>query len=111
MSDAGGGSNFELDLDAGYKHTDTVSEIIDSLRSTLRTITNEVETAKASWKGDAFSSFHSTSVEWDSEATRLNQKLNELGETLSGTVFKGSDSANQDIASSFAGIHAGGLNL
>ncbi|MFW0783832.1 WXG100 family type VII secretion target [Gordonia sp. CPCC 206044] len=104
-------SNFELDLETGYKHTDTVNEILDSLRQTLKVITNEVDAARSSWVGDAFNAFQNTANEWDGEATRLNQKLNELSETLSGTVFKGSDTANQDIASSFSGIHAGGLNL
>ncbi|MFW0797737.1 WXG100 family type VII secretion target [Gordonia sp. CPCC 205515] len=104
-------NNFELDLDAGFKHTDTVNEIIDSLRNTLKTISNEVDTARSSWKGGAFDAFQNTSVEWDAEATRLNQKLNDLAETLGGTVFKGSDTANESIAQSFKGIHAGGLNL
>ncbi|MGV9709740.1 WXG100 family type VII secretion target [Gordonia sp. NPDC003424] len=104
-------NNFELDLDTGYKHTDTVHEIIDSLRNTLKTISHEVDTARASWHGGAFDAFQNTSMEWDAEATRLNAKLNDLAETLSGTVFKGSDAANEDIAQSFTSIHAGGLNL
>lgn len=104
-------NNFELDLDTGYKHTDTVHEIIDSLRNTLKTISHEVDAARSSWKGGAFNAFQHTSTEWDAEATRLNQKLNDLAETLGGTVFKGSDTANQGIADSFKGIHAGGLNL
>ncbi|MYR07564.1 WXG100 family type VII secretion target [Gordonia sp. SID5947] len=105
------GNNFELDLDAGFKHTDTVHEVIDSLRQTLKVISGEVDTARASWVGDAFNAFQSTATEWDSEAARLNAKLNDLAETLSGTVFKGSDTANQDIASSFSSMQAGGLNL
>ncbi|GAB92215.1 WXG100 family type VII secretion target [Gordonia rhizosphera] len=105
------GSNFELDLDAGFKHTDTVNEVLDSLRQTLKVISNEVDAARSSWVGDAFNAFQTTASEWDAEAARLNAKLNDLAETLSGTVFKGSDTANQDIASSFSGIHAGGLNL
>ena len=104
-------NNFELDLDAGYKHTDTVDEILDSLRATLKTITNEVDTARASWKGDAFTAFEGTANEWDGEAQRLNQKLDDLSATLKNSVFAGSDDTNAEIASSFSGMTAGGLNL
>ncbi|GAB11907.1 hypothetical protein GOARA_091_00250 [Gordonia araii NBRC 100433] len=107
-----GNSNaFELDLDAGFKHTNTVDEIVASMRQTLSTISNEVDGARATWQGGAFAAFNNTANEWDAEAQRLNRSLDTLRETLSNTVFKGSATADEDIASAFKGIQAGGLNL
>ncbi|WP_296394640.1 WXG100 family type VII secretion target [Williamsia sp.] len=100
--------NFELDLDAGAQHTSSVEEIINDLRQTLKTITNEVDAAKASWVGGAFTAFQGAATEWDGEAQRLNRALDELRETLGGTVFTQSSSADEDTASTFS---ASGLNL
>lgn len=103
--------NFELDLADGYKHTDTVSENVDSMKATLKHITNEVEQIKgAGWDGSAQAAFNATAVAWDEEAQRLQQRLDELAATLGGEVFKGADQTNEEIASDFQNM-AGNLNL
>lgn len=104
-------NGFELDLDAGFKHTNTVEEIVADMKRTLQVISQEVDTAQASWKGTAFTSFQNVSVEWDGEAQRLNLALDTLRETLRESAFKGASTEDDEIAAVFNTMQVGGLNL
>ncbi len=106
-----GDNALELDLSSGFKHVNTVDEIVSSIRKTLDTITQEVDSAKATWQGQANKTFTEVSLQWGDEATRLNRALDEVKTTLSNSAFKGGQQTDETIQSSFSSINVGGLNL
>lgn len=59
-----------------------MADSVDRIRATIARVTEAVDSAKRGWQGDAFGACNKAAQDWDEEAARLNQILNEMTEQV-----------------------------
>ncbi|MFC8527929.1 WXG100 family type VII secretion target [Nocardia sp. NPDC057227] len=74
----GGAGAVGVEADAITQVESRMDQAINALRASVSAVDAASDAARAGWKGDANAKFVQVSQAWDEEATRLNQKLDEL---------------------------------
>ncbi|MBF4995727.1 hypothetical protein A5780_01240 [Nocardia sp. 852002-20019_SCH5090214] len=71
---------------------------VDRIRATIARVTEAVDSAKRGWQGDAFSACNKAAQDWDEEAAKLNQILNEMTEEVGhgNKTYTGLESENEN---------------
>ena len=75
-----------------------MADVVASIKDILRKITDEVDSSKSSFQGEAAGAFNTAAQAWDTEAQQLNRAMDEFQEKVgAGTdVFDGVDVSNKD---------------
>ncbi|MEU6580775.1 WXG100 family type VII secretion target [Nocardia sp. NPDC046763] len=75
-----------------------MADVVASIKDILRKITDEVDSSKGSFQGEAAGAFNTAAQSWDTEAQQLNKAMDEFQEKVgAGTdVFDGVDVSNKD---------------
>jgi len=91
------GGRYETDIqtmvDAGQKVFDVNSQV----QSRLQQYKQQIQSVEGLWKGPAAASFQQLMVQWDKNATQLNQALQTIGERLdkNRTRYQNSEDTNK----------------
>ncbi|WP_067646751.1 WXG100 family type VII secretion target [Nocardia harenae] len=79
LTNLGGGAGaVGVEADAITQVESRMDSAISALRASVSAVDAAADAARAGWKGEANSRFIQVAQAWDDEATRLNQKLDEL---------------------------------
>jgi WXG100 family type VII secretion target len=71
-----------LDIPEVKVATGKMYQAIENLRLAVKAVDSASDEVRRGWKGSAHSSFYDASVEWDTEASKLNARLDDLTATV-----------------------------
>lgn len=107
-------TGLNLEVETAVKATDSISDIVAGMKTTLGAINEQAQSAKQFWQGRGNTSFVKTAQDWDEEGRRLNARLDELEAALKDG-YKKYDTQDDSVESTFtqlAGeLDGKGLNL
>lgn len=107
-------TGLNLEVETAVKATDSISDIIAGMKTTLNAINEQAQSAKAFWQGRGNTSFVTTAQAWDEEGRRLNNRLDEL-EIALRDGYKQYDTQDDSVESTFTSLggqlDGKGLNL
>ena len=92
-----------LEVETAVKATDSISDIVAGMKTTLSAINEQAQSAKQYWQGRGNMSFVKTAQEWDEEGRRLNNRLDELEAALQ-SGYKQYDSQDDSVEATFTSL-------
>lgn len=96
-------SGVNLEVEAAVKATDSISDVVSGMRTTVQAINDQAESAKAYWQGEGNTAFAKTAIEWEEEGRRLNTLLDEI-DTKLRDGYKNYETEDADVSSTFSQI-------